>query len=583
MDAEKGHLRTLVIEDAEDDALLLLDELKKGGYIPSHTRVETPESLIEVMQNQEWDVVFCHYSMPNMKGTQALEIVRQINHYVPFIFVSGTIGEDVAVKAVRSGAQDYLMKGNLKRLASTVQRELNEARNRKERHEIKKQLHFLANYDQLTRLPNRLRFQKLLDVHINYAKNNNQLTAVIHLGLDRFKTVNNNIGYKAGDMLLQQVSQRLGRYLNPDDMVARLTADEFAILLPKPKSREATRTIMESVQNALEEPYGIHGCQLYITASMGVAFYPYDAGNANDLLRNADIALNHAKDSGGRSYHFFERRMAVQMEERLALEASMRQALGNGEFTLQYQPLVRLNGHQIIGVEALVRWNYLNGTIQPERLLSLAGETGLIIPLSEWVLEEVCKQATHWRDAGLQPLKISVNISSHHFHQGSLPGLVEKLLDEYGLAPGWLQLEISESGVMQDTDMATATLKRLQKMGVAIVLDDFGSGNSSFNYLKDAPIDLLKIDRSFVANIPADKNNAAITSAMIAMAGKLGMQVAAKGVETREQLDFLRSEGCDYIQGFYLYSPMEPEHFESVLRKQALIEDQPDSLHSEVC
>ncbi|WP_461482438.1 putative bifunctional diguanylate cyclase/phosphodiesterase, partial [Porticoccus sp.] len=555
-----------LVEDMEDDVLLLLNELKRGGYLPVHTRVDRPDVLSKLITQEEWDIIFCDYSMPKMNGVQALNIVRQFNQEVPFIFVSGTIGEDTAVETMRAGAQDYIIKGNLKRLEPAVRRELEEARNRKERRAAEKRLHFLVNYDSLTRLPNRLQFLNRLEQYILKARQLGQAIAVAHLDLDHFKKVNDSLGYEAGNLLLVDVAGRLGRCVGDSGIVARLAADEFAILIREPGDSNVTSARMQNLLTTLEEPFDIHGCTLHIQASLGVSLFPQDAEQAEHLLRNADIATYRAKDAGGKCYLFYNQEMAVQLEERLALEQDIRQALEKQEFTLHYQPQVSLSSGKITGVEALVRWNRPQGMVSPDCFIPLAEETGLIVPLGEWVLKTACAQARQWREVGLPELCMAVNVSAHQFHQVNLLELVMHTLEEYGLPPSLLELEITESSIMQDPEQALETLKKLQEHGVKVSLDDFGTGYSSLSYLKYFKVDTLKIDRAFIKDIPQDHNDVAITAAVIAMANKLNMRVVAEGIETPEQYQFLQREGCDCVQGYFLCRPMSADQLEPILQ-----------------
>lgn len=557
METQKLALRALVIEDQEDDALLLINELKRGGFQPDCTCVDTPEMLKESLI-QEWDVVFCDYSMPKMNGRDALEIVRQHNREVPFLFVSGTIGEDVAVEAMRSGAQDYIMKGNMKRLVPAVQRELRDARIRREQFEAEKRLYFLSNYDTLTRLPNRVRFLERLNRCIRDARDARSLLAVIHLDIDRFKTANDSLGYKAGDILLQEAARRLALCVSVKDVVARLAADEFAILLSEPESHGSVTEIINKIMAAMEEPFDIHGCTLQFHTSMGVAFYPFDAGNGNDLLRCADIATCRAKDEGGKSYRLYTHEMAVQLEEKLALEHAMQHALKHGEFLLHYQPQVELQTGRIAALEALVRWNRPGtGVVPPGHFIPVAEETGTILPLGEWVLRKACAQARYWRELGLPPVRVAVNVSARQFLQSNLVELVGRSLEDFRLESHCLELEITESSIMQDMERALFILNKIKDMGVTVALDDFGTGYSSLSYLKHFKVDNLKIDRSFIRDIPGNKDDTTITRAIIAMAGKLGIKVIAEGVETEDQYNFLGNEGCDFVQGYYMHKPME--------------------------
>lgn len=567
MDANKIPLRTLVIEDMEDDVLLLLHELKRGGYLPLHTRVDRPEILGKLLTQQEWDIIFCDYSMPKMDGLQALEIVRRQNPNVPFIFVSGTIGEDTAVEAMRAGAQDYIMKGNFKRLVPAVRRELEEALNRKERQAAEKRLHFLVNYDHLTRLPNRLLFLHRLDHSILEARRTGNTLAVAHLDLDRFKKVNDSLGYEAGNLLLIQAADRLSHLIGNDGIVARLAADEFAILLPDPGDTQTIAGYMQNVLSVLEQPFDIRGCKLHLNASLGVSLFPHDADHAEHLLRNADIATYRAKDDGGHRCLFYTQEMAVTLEERLALELDLRQALENHEFTLHYQPQVALKDGSIRGVEALIRWQRPQGLISPDCFIPLAEETGLIVPLGEWILKEACQQAREWHRQGLHPLCVAVNVSARQFHEGNILELVVNALSEADLEPQLLEIEVTESSIMRNPEAALTTLGKLQDLGVKVALDDFGTGYSSLSYLKYFKVDHLKIDRSFIKDIPEDKDDMAITAAVIAMCKKLNMHVIAEGIETQEQYDFLRQEACDFVQGYLLHRPMAAVQLQPVLHR----------------
>ncbi|WP_461481296.1 putative bifunctional diguanylate cyclase/phosphodiesterase [Porticoccus sp.] len=567
MDADKIPLRALVVEDVEDDVLLLLHELRRSGYLPVHTRVDCPDVLSELLVNEEWDIVFCDFTMPKMNGLQALEIVRRHNPDVPFIFVSGTIGEDTAVEAMRAGAQDYIIKGNLKRLAPAVQRELEEAINRRERRKAEKRLRFLIHYDRLTRLPNRLLFLNRLEQSLQHARQLGQSLAVAHIDLDRFKKVNDSLGYEAGNLLLIETAGRLGRCTGVDSVVARLAADEFAILIPDSGDETAVTARIQNLLATLEEPFDIHGCTMHINASIGVALFPQDAEQAELLLRNADIATYRAKDEGGNRCLFYAQHMAVQLEERLALERDMRQALEKQEFTLHYQPQVELRSGKITGVEALVRWRRPQGLVSPDCFIPLAEETGLIVPLGEWVLRRACAQAKRWQQAGLPELSMAVNVSARQFHEGNILELVMNALTETGLEPRLLEIEVTESSMMRDLETALLTLRKLQAIGVKVSLDDFGTGYSSLSYLKYFKVDSLKIDRAFIKDIPDDQDDAAITGAVIAMCKKLSMKVIAEGIETREQYDFLRREGCDFVQGYYLSRPMPAEQLEPMLHR----------------
>lgn len=562
MTQNKTTLSALVIEDVEDDVLLLQNELKRSGYQALCTRVDTPQALREAINENGWDIIFCDYSMPKMNGRQALSIVREIDQDIPFIFVSGSIGEDIAVEAMRTGAQDYIMKDSLKRLAPAVRRELKDAKERQEKRKIEERLSFLTNYDHLTHLPNRILFRKTLEEQLEKAQARGEQLAVICVDLDRFTNVNDSLGYDAGDILLKEMALRLKSCLSPDEILARFTADEFFILIPQLNSKGEATELMDKILQVLDEPYNVLGCKLYLNASIGMTLFPEDAESAETMLRNADIATSRAKSKGGKGYCLYTADMTVKLEELMVLEQAMRQALTNDEFVLHFQPQIELNSGRLIGVEALVRWQRPGfGMVPPDQFIPLAEETGLIIALGEWVLRAACRQACHWRDANLPQVRVAVNVSPIQFHQKDLVEQVTGILEELRLDPGWLEIEVTEGVIMHDTESALKALKRLQRAGISLSLDDFGTGYSSLSYLKHFKVDNLKIDRSFIKDIPQDKDDAAITSAIIAMANKLGIKVIAEGVETQQQCTFLSAEGCDSVQGYYLGRPMDPERF----------------------
>lgn len=555
MATDSKSIRALLIEDSKDDVLLLINELKRGNLQPSYSCVDTHGALHEALQN-EWDIVFCDYSMPTLNGMQALAIVRQHSRDVPFIFVSGTIGEEQAVDAMRIGAQDYIMKGNLKRLVPAVRRELEDASDRKMRRQAEGRLHFLAHYDELTGLPNRNQFLLELNSAIKDATDSGQLIAVAYLDLDHFKTTNNSLGYDAGNLLLQMAAERLKDCVDSSCIIARLGADEFTILLRDAGSREEVSQVMSEIQQAMAEPFDIHGCILYIGVSIGLALCPEDAIHANTIMRNADIAKCRVKREGGKHFRFYTADMAVRLDERLELDHAMRQALPRQEFLLHYQPQVETATGLISAVEVLVRWNRDHKTmIAPCQFIPLAEETGFILPLGEWILRQACIQAQQWHSLGF-PLRIAVNVSARQFYQDDLIPMVKAVLDEYSLKPDFLEVEITESAIIQDAKRALNSLDQLQDLGVKVALDDFGTGYSSLTHLKDFKVDTLKIDRSFVMGIPFDKDAMAITAAVIAMAAKLGIRVVAEGVETREQYEFLKAEGCEFVQGYFLGRPV---------------------------
>jgi diguanylate cyclase (GGDEF)-like protein/PAS domain S-box-containing protein len=444
-----------------------------------------------------------------------------------------------------------------------------------ERKRTEEKLHELAYRDALTSLPNRALLTKLLDQSMAVAQRNEASGCVLFIDLNRFKPINNALGRRIGDELLRQVAQRFRAALREQDVVARLSGDEFAVgLFDLHQHFEAT-TVARKLQASLVEPFLIEGHHLRVGASIGISVYPQDGADAESLLRLADIAMARAKQGGAgedESVAFYSREMNHDMQERMRLESDLRNALHNGELLLHYQPKFEIGGNRLVGAEALVRWLHpQRGLIPPADFIPLAESTGLIVPLGEWVLEEACTQAALWMKAGLPPFRLAVNVSAREF-SASLPSRVAATLDRHGLDPRWLELEITESTLMRDIERVIDIMDQITALGVTLSLDDFGTGYSSLSYLKRFPIDTLKIDRSFTTGIPEDGSDCAIASTIISIGQQLGHRVIAEGVETSEQLEFLRGAGCDEVQG-YLYSrPLAALPFEQTLRASWVLE-----------
>ncbi|MDO8680795.1 MAG: EAL domain-containing protein [Acidobacteriota bacterium] len=866
MTTDKGiPLRVLIVEDSDDDARLVVHELKRGGYAPAYARVDTREALRVALDKQEWDIVISDYTMPQFSGAQALAMVRERRLYVPFIFVSGTIGEDTAVLAMKSGAQDYVMKGGLKRLAPAVQRELREAETRRERgHAVaerraadarfrnvldtaadavivtdedyriqifnqgaewifgyraeevmgqpldmllpgryidshrkhiqdfaqepdssrrmnkrsevhgrrkdgtefpaeasisklsengkttftiilrdvterkhadeelrllqgitqaagaagdihaalavtlgkvcettgwvlaqawiprpdgatiecspawhcraggleqfriaslsfafapgeelpgrvwaakqpvwvrdvaqdanfprapfakqaglkagmgipvlageevvavleffvhapreedehlmqlvssvaaqlgsviqrkrtEERLNFLAHYDALTGLPNRMLFHDRLRQAMVEANRHQRQTGVAFLDLDRFKAINDSLGHGIGDLFLKDVAERIARCVREGDTVARLSGDEFAVILADLRQVSDAARVAQKILDGFAQPFHVAGHELFASASLGITLYPLDGDSAEGLLRNADIAMYRAKESGGNACQFYAADMTSMAHERLALENALRRAIEEKEFLLHYQPMVDFHSGQITGMEALIRWRRPgHGIVPPDEFIPLAEETGLIVHLGEWVLREACRQCQSCGNkAGSAPLRLAVNVSPRQFHQGNFLKTVVRALNDTKFDPHRLDLEITESLLMQNAESVLEVMRELGALGVQFSIDDFGTGYSSLAYLKHLPIGHVKIDRSFVRDIPADANDAAIVTAILAMARSLGIQVIAEGVETKEQLEFLRAKGCDMAQGDYFSRPLPAEEIMPVLK-----------------
>lgn len=437
-----------------------------------------------------------------------------------------------------------------------------------ERKSTEDKIRHLAYYDILTSLPNRILFQDRLTAALVQAQSNEQMLAVMFLDLDRFQNVNVTLGHVVGDQLLQNVAKRLTSSLHKGEIAARLGGDEFALLLPQINGTEDAVTATQKIFEALESPFYFEGHELHITPSIGIALYPNDGENAQTLIKNAETAMHRAKAQGRNNYQFNTSTMNAKALERLVLESGLRRALERQELVIYYQPQVKINTKQIIGTEALVRWQHPDlGLISPAKFIPLAEETGLIIPLGEWVLRTACAQNKAWQDAGFPPLRISVNLSARQFQQQNLVETIDRILKETGLDPRYLELEITESIAMQNAEFTLRTLHTLKDMGIRISLDDFGTDYSSLSYLKHFPIHALKIDQSFVHEISTSSYNAMIINMMIVLAHNMKLHIIAEGVETEEQLNFLKQLQCDEMQGYLFSKPIPAEDIE-VLFKQ---------------
>jgi diguanylate cyclase (GGDEF)-like protein len=449
-----------------------------------------------------------------------------------------------------------------------------------ERKRTELQIHQLAYFDALTGLPNREHFRRNAERALRAAKRNNQRLALIFLDLDEFKYINDTLGHDAGDELLCNIADYLQHSVRTSDVVAkldmedsnrtalsRLGGDEFTVLLPDLTETEVAAKVAERILEKLRRPVKIQGKEFFITGSLGIALYPDDGHSVETLLKNADIAMYHAKQGGKNSYRFYARHMDERVQARLSMESKLKRALERDELALHYQAKVEIRSGRVTGVEALLRWdNPEMGQVSPARFIPVAEETGLIVPIGDWVLHTACRQAQRWREAGLVPRSVAVNLSSHQFRRGGLIETVERALASTGWDPQWLELELTESVIMENAEETIRVLNRLKAMGISLSVDDFGTGYSSMAYLKRFPLDVVKIDRSFVNDIATDPNDATIVRAIIALARGLNLTSIAEGVETEQQLNFLREQGCDQIQGYLVNRPVPAEQMESLLR-----------------
>ena len=428
--------------------------------------------------------------------------------------------------------------------------------------EHRERLYHLVHHDALTNLPNRMLLQERLSRMMMKAKRNRTYVAVLFLDLDRFKKINETLGHEIGDKLLLEVAKRLENCVRKSDTVARLGGDEFGVILDDLRDVKFVAVVARKFLQALSKPIIIQEYELYATSSIGISLYPDDSEDVDVLLRCADTALYRAKEAGKNNYQYYTADMNTRAFEFLLLESGLRKALDNNELVVFYQPLIDLETNKLLGMEALLRWKHPEkGMISPGDFIPLAEETGLIEPIGEWVLRAACTQNKEWQDAGYPPVKVSVNMSARQFNKKNITELIGGILQETGLSPEYLGIEITESVIMQDVKSTIAKLKKMHKMGITLSIDDFGTGYSSLSYLKLFPIDNLKIDQSFVFNITSDSTDAAIAASVILLAHSMNLKVVAEGVETEEQLEVLRQQGCDYVQGFLFSRPLPSEEF----------------------
>ena len=482
-------------------------------------------------------------------------------HWLPLVYAIKRAEEELTQANELLEAQVAQRTGELKSANDKLSLDL-EARKR-----VEQSMRHMAHHDALTGLPNRALFRDRLTHAMAQADRYHQKLAVLFLDLDRFKAINDTLGHNVGDQLLKIAAERLRSCVRDCDTVARLGGDEFTVIVDDIIEVQDAAVVAQKILDTLSQPFNLHGHEVFISVSVGITLYPNDDESADNLLRNADSAMYRAKEYGRNNYQFYVADMNVKARARLMLESSLRRALDRGEFALYYQPRVDLFSGRVIGAEALLRWRHPEmGLVPPTEFIPILEETGMIIPVGDWVLRQASRQNHIWQEMGLPPIRMAVNLSARQFIQKDLAESVLRVLEGAGLLPEHLELEITEDLLIEHNQTNIITLAKLRSHGIHISIDDFGTGYSSLSYLKRLPIDTLKIDQSFVRDIVTDPDNKAIVSAIIAMASSLHLNVLAEGVETDEQLAFLRAQGCNEIQGFSFSHPLAAEDFEQLLR-----------------
>ena len=563
---ENSKPKLLIIDDEKQIRELLVDLL---GRVYDCSDAGSAEEALTALSEQTFDLVISDIDMGGMSGLELVPRVHALSPDTVVVMISGNQDLEFAIRALRVGAFDYITKPiDLRHVEASVERALQHSDLLKEKRRYKEQIEellqrrtaevdWLAYYDTVTQLPNRALFEDRLKQAVSVAKVSGQSLGVLFISLDQFKKVNDSLGHGPGDSLLREFAERLKSCITKSDTVARFGSDEFALLKT---GIDGTTDVIETIgalSQVLRFAFDLPGHELYATASVGVSLFPLDGDDSQTLLKNAGAALYRAKKSGGANYQFFTADMHELAARRLALETNLRRAIQNEEFLIHYQPRVSVDSLAITGVEALVRWQHPQlGLVSPSEFIPLAEDTGLIVPIGEWVLRKACEQNRRWQEMGFAPIHMAVNISARQFHDQDLSETVIRILDDSGLAPKYLELELTESSIMQNAEFAAGVLTRWKNLGINISIDDFGTGFSSLASLKRLPIDALKIDQSFVRDATTDPDDAAIVMAIITLAHNLRLKVVAEGVETEEQLRFLQILRCDEIQGFFFSKPL---------------------------
>ncbi len=555
-------LRILLVDDDEDDYIItrdLFSEIK--GMKFDLQWVASYDEALEVIGQNIHDVYIFDYLLGAKTGLELLRTSINNGCRTPIILLTGQGDHELDIKAIQTGASDYLVKSEIN--ADLLERSIRYAIERKRTED---DIYQMAYYDSLTGLPNRLLFQDRLRQVIKHSERERNTNAVLFLDVDNFKRINDTFGHTVGDNLLREVAARLEHVIRKSDavsrqhlgnMFARLGGDEFTVLLSDIQEIEDALKVAERINTSISIPFALGNHEVFVTVSTGIAIYPADGNDCDTLLKNADSAMYHAKEQGKNNYQFYMQSMNARAFEILEMENDLRKALENNELLLYYQPQIDIIHGKVIGVEALIRWQHPEkGLVSPAEFIPVAEKNGLINPIGEWVIRTACAQIRAWHAAGMSAMPVSVNIASQQFQQQDFIQIITDSLDYSGISSADLILEITESTLMENTEAVSNKLQEVTDLGVKLSIDDFGTGYSSLNYLKRFPIHAIKIDYSFIKEVNTDPDDAAIVEAIISMANSLKLEIVAEGVETEEQLEFLRIKGCSLVQGFLFSRPL---------------------------
>jgi len=546
-------MKLLLVEDNVSDAEFLSATLRRHEASSFElTHVCTIAAAVTALADDQYAVVLLDLNLPDASGMECVEAIQAADTTIPIVVLSGEDDEEFAVSILNKGVQDYLVKWEGK--GRVIFRSIRYAIERK-RSELR--LNYLAQYDALTGVPNRQYFQDQLARATARARRSGTKVALFFLDLDQFKVVNDTLGHLAGDQLLREAAQRLSRAVRSGDVLARLGGDEFAVMAEGMVTARDTEAIAQGLLKAIDAPFEVDGRELIVTASIGVTLYPNDHSDTTMLVKNADIAMYQAKEQGRNNFKFFTEHMHDELLRFHQFEHDIKHALDNDGFDVVYQPKINMTSRRIEGMEALLRWNCPDrGQVSATQFIPVAEESGHIVPLGYWILEQACRSLRHWLDEEMPVVPVSVNVSARQFQQADFPQRVSGILDQFALDPRLIELELTEGLLMEDTVSARQCLNDLKEIGVRIAIDDFGTGHSCLAYLRKFPIDVLKIDRSFVRDVGEGDDSEIIINAIISLARSLKLEVVAEGVENVEQAEFLVENGCHVAQGFLYSRPM---------------------------
>jgi diguanylate cyclase len=559
-------IRALLVEDSDDDAQLVVQELRKCGYNVEYHRVDTAVALSKALLEGNWDIILSDYKMRNLNGSDALKLYKRTSVDCPFLMVSGAVSEETGIAMMKAGARDYVLKGNLTRLLPVVERELEQTEIRRQWKRAGERLQHLAYHDVTTDLPNYAFLHERLNQAILNAERQKNHIALLVMRVNRFQKMNETLGDQLIDILLMQFARRVSEVLQPSYTFACLRGSEFAVLIPVTDGANTALQMVRDIGKVLERPFIIaEGLKIEMQVSVGIALFPEHATTGDLLVRRARVALAAAKKDHN-PYAVYSVQQSESTQHQLTLVGDLRRAIIDNQLFLLYQPKVDLSTLEVMGVEALVRWKHPTfGILTPDHFIPLAEQTGLIMPLTLWVLNEALRQCNLWNQQEVR-LSVAVNLSPWNLQSSALPEQIKGLLTSSGVSPVQLELEITESAIMANPTQATEILTVMKAMGLRIAIDDFGTGYSSLALLNRLPVDIIKIDKSFVTKLAIEAQDAVIVRSMIYLAHNLGLKVVAEGVENRETMRMLIKIGCDMAQGYHISHPRPAEELPRGLR-----------------